>query len=190
MVAADSRKTEWGRWAALILSVLAGTYLSLCLCQHGTRFLTPALPLALSLASFSVIALSSICVWGLLFTIPMYYLAKAALDGASLWRCCLPVLCLQSAMTSINRSLSGDVAWSNALLAVGVSLALLMLVILLIGPAQARKAVSIKYHAIRSHLADLKAQSEAEEAAARKQAVATKNNDKKVDGVEGGNGEA
>ena len=68
--------------AVLAATLLAGTFLSLWMTGLVAKYLTPALIIALPMATLSVLALSSLCVWGLFFTIPMYYMARGALCGA------------------------------------------------------------------------------------------------------------
>jgi len=161
-------------WLLLALTVFAGTFAALALTNQSAKYLTFALPLALPLASFSFMALSSLCVWGLLFTIPMFFLGRAALRGASFWRVCLPMLFLEASMTIANQMISGDVPWRTGAPALAIALILLFASILAGGLSNARKAISSCWNEMRGWMAKEKAESEAEELARKADEAAKK----------------
>ena len=146
--------------AVLAVTLLAGTFLSLCMTCLVSKYLTPALVIALPMATLSVLAISSICVWGLFFTIPMYYMARAALRGASLWRICLSMLFMQAMMTTLNHILSGLVGWRFGGWCVLYELLLIIASLLIAGPARVKNSFLSCYRELKAKLDALKAQDE------------------------------
>lgn len=157
-------QSRLGAMTVIAAALLAGTYCSLVLTQQGLKYLTWALPISLPMAALSVIALSSLCVWGLIFTIPMYYMCRSALQGASLWRACLPMFVMQAMMTTINQMFSGEVQWRMGGKALGIEAIVLFLVVSVNGWSVVKTQFSCHWGELRSKLAKLKAESEAEEA--------------------------
>ena len=149
-------------YATLVVTLLAGTFLSLCMTGLASKYLTPALVIALPMATLSVLALSSLCVWGLFFTIPMYYMAREALRGASLWRICLPMLFMQALMTTLNHVLSGLVGWRFGGWCALYELLLLIASLLIAGPSRVKSGFLSCYHELKARLDALKAQDEEE----------------------------
>lgn len=115
-------KNSWTKAILLLLIGMGGTFLSLCLNGQAPKYITPALPISLPLASLAVLALSSICVWGLLFSIPLYSLAKHIWEGKPFLRLLLPMLFLQAAMTSLNHVFSAEIPWRLGLKSAGISM--------------------------------------------------------------------
>ena len=144
--------------ALLAATLLAGTFLSLCLTGLAAKYLTPALVIALPMATLAVLALSSLCVWGSLFTIPMYYMMRAALRGTSLWRVCLPMLFMQALMTTLNHVLSGMVGWRAGAWCALYELLLLAASLLLIGPYRVKNGFGACFHELKAQLDAMKAQ--------------------------------
>ena len=142
----------------LAVTLLAGTFLSLCLTGLAAKYLTPALVIALPMATLAVLALSSVCVWGLLFTIPMYYMARAALRGGALWRVCLPMLFMQALMTTINHVLSGMVGWRAGGWCALYELLLLAASLLVVGPGRVKEGFLVCFHELKAQLDAMKAQ--------------------------------
>lgn len=144
--------------AALLATLLTGTFLSLMLTGLWENYWTPMLVIALPMATMAVIALSSICVWGLFLTIPMYYLARAALRGGVLWRILLPMLFMQAILTTVNHVLSGLIGWRLGGWCVLYELLLLAVSLLVVGPARVKAAFLNCYGELKAQLAILKAQ--------------------------------
>ncbi len=144
--------------AVLAATLLAGTFLSLWMTGLVAKYLTPALIIALPMATLSVLALSSLCVWGLFFTIPMYYMARGALRGASLWRICLPMLFMQAMMTTLNHILSGLVGWRFGGWCALYELLLIIASLLIAGPSRVKNCFLACYRELKAQLDALKAQ--------------------------------
>ena len=147
-------------YATLAATLLAGTFLSLCMTGLASKYLTPALVIALPMATLSVMALSSLCVWGLFFTIPMYYMAREAVHGASLWRICLPMLFMQALMTTLNHILSGLVGWRFGGWCALYELLLIIASLLIAGPSRVKNGFLACYRELKAQLDALKAQDE------------------------------
>ena len=148
-----ANSAQRGRAVALAATLLAGTFLSLALTGLWARYMTPMLVVALPLATLAVIALSTICVWGLLLTIPMYYMARAILRGGSLWRICLPMLFMQAMLTTVNHVLSGLVGWRAGAWCALYELVLWGAPLLVVGPARVRVAFLECFGELKARLA-------------------------------------
>ncbi len=144
----------------LVVTLLAGTFLSLGMTGLASKYLTPALIIALPMATLSVLALSSLCVWGLFFTIPMYYMAREALRGAALWRICLPMLFMQAMMTTLNHILSGLVGWRFGGWCALYELLLIIASLLIAGPSRVKTGFLSCYRELKAQLDAMKAQDE------------------------------
>jgi len=97
----------------LWLCLAGGTFVGL-LPGDSTGCLTPWLPVSLTLAAVSIVGLSSLCLWGLLFTLPGYLLADAWLRRRLSWA--LPALLLaQAGVTSLQQALAGVAPWPSTL---------------------------------------------------------------------------
>lgn len=111
----------------LWLCLAGGTLLGLL--PGGVGGVRPfLLPVSLTLAGVAILGLASLCVWGLLFTIPGYFLAVAWLRRRVYWA--LPPLVLaQAAVTALQQALAGAAPWREtagllAALAGGLALCL------------------------------------------------------------------
>ena len=154
----DSKTRTRFVYGCLAVTLLAGTFLSLWMTGLASKYLTPALVIALPMATLSVLALSSLCVWGLFFTIPMYYMVREALRGASLWRICLPMLFMQALMTTLNHILSGMVGWRFGGWCALYDLLLIIASLLIAGPSRVKASFLSCYRELKSKLDALKAQ--------------------------------
>ncbi|MGI6355975.1 MAG: hypothetical protein GX937_08815 [Lentisphaerae bacterium] len=95
----------------LWLCLTGGTLLGLLPSGVGD-FISFLLPVSLTLAGVSILGLASLCIWGLLFTIPGYFLATAWLQRRVYWA--LPPLLLgQAAVTALQQALAGAAPWQE-----------------------------------------------------------------------------
>lgn len=88
----------WRQWAAMWATVLVGMALSLLLTGRSALVLTPYSPLVLTLGSGALMGLSAICVWGLLFLVPLGCVFHAWVEGRGSWWRLLPVAALLMAL--------------------------------------------------------------------------------------------
>ena len=150
-------------WLTFICSLFATASLVGRADAYCTPYFSPLnikvllLPLSLTTNSISIIGFSTICVWGVLFLIPQYYLCKSWLYQASSVRILPVVFLLHAILVTLYFALAAEISWQQAGVGLAVCLLLLALAILLNGPRQARKAVSFRYRLIKRWLRFLKA---------------------------------
>ncbi len=96
------------RYVGIWLAVYAGTAAAVAFLGYGSRLLKPFAPITVTLSSISCIGMTSFMLWGLLFTVPMYYLAEHWLKGGCWWRVLPAIAYLQGILASLNLSLMGD----------------------------------------------------------------------------------
>ena len=188
----DEKKTSGWRYAAIWLAICIGTALALLCLGEWKRLLTPVVPIALTMGGISCIGMSSISVWGLAFTLPMYCLCSHWLKGGVWWRLLPAIAFLQGILASLNLAFMGDgtdasifksgakelseaevsrlaevasARWTTGGLAAGVCLCLLVIHICICGPKKTWNAVRDQWNLIRSWLKQMRETSKAEEEA-------------------------
>lgn len=95
----EGRVSGW-RYAGIWLTILAGMSVSLCLTGRSHLVLSPAAPVVLTLGCGSLLGMSAICAWGLVFIVPMCCLFHAWLQRAEAWWRLLPAAAILMAMLS------------------------------------------------------------------------------------------
>ncbi|MBR6057940.1 MAG: hypothetical protein IKP58_07220 [Victivallales bacterium] len=193
----NEKEASGWRYAGIWLAICVGTALALLFLGDGKRLLTPVMPIALTLGGISCIGMSSICVWGLLFTIPMYCVCSHWLKGGVWWRL-LPVIAfLQGMLASLNLAFMGDGAdssllksgakelteaemsrlaevasarWATGGLAAVACLCLLVIHICICGPKKSWNAIRDQWNLMRKWLKEMREKSKAEEEETKLQA--------------------
>lgn len=88
----------WKLYGGIWLSLMFGMALSLCLLGRSELVLTFYSPLVMTLGCGSIIGLSAICAWGLLFLVPMGCIYHSWLGGRGTWWRLLPTAGLLMAL--------------------------------------------------------------------------------------------
>jgi hypothetical protein len=185
-------KTSGWRYAGIWLSICLGTALALVALGQFKPLLTPLMPLALTMGGISCIGMSSISVWGLVFTIPMGCICSHWLKGGVWWRLLPAIVFLQGILASLNLAFMGDgtdasvfksgakeiseaeisrladvasARWTEGGLAAGVCLCLLIIHICICGPKKTWNAVRDQWNSMRTWLKTMRDASKAEEEA-------------------------
>ena len=188
----EKKNVSGWRYAGVWLAICIGTALALMFLEDGKRLLTPIVPIALTLGGISCIGMSSICVWGLLFTIPMYCVSSHWLKGGVWWRLLPAIAFLQGMLASLNLAFMGDgtdasvfksgakemseaeisrlaevasARWTEGSLAAGICLCLLIIHICICGPKKTWNAVRDQWNSMRAWLKTMRDASKAEEEA-------------------------
>lgn len=113
------------------------------------------LPVSLTLAGVAIMGLASLCVWGLLFTIPGYFLAAAWLRRRVYWA--LPPLVLaQAAVTALQQALAGAAPWRETAGLLAVMAGLLVICLAFDRQRQTHKLLSRKVRLLGRWLQRLK----------------------------------
>ena len=184
-------KTSGWRYAGIWLAICLGTALALVVLGKFKPLLTPIMPLALTMGGISCIGMSSISVWGLLFTIPMGCICSHWLKGGVWWRLLPAIVFLQGMLASLNLAFMGDgtdasvfkagakeiseaeitrladvasARWAEGGLAAGVCFCLLVIHICICGPKKTWNAVRDQWNSMRAWLKAMRDASKAEEA--------------------------
>lgn len=89
------------RYLGIWLTMILGLALALCLIGQHHLTLTPMAPFVLTLGGVSIIGISAICVWGLLFIVPIVLLVRGWLKGQEPWWRLLPPAGLLMSMLSM-----------------------------------------------------------------------------------------
>lgn len=187
----ESKASGW-RYAGIWLSICLGTALALVALGQFKPLLTPLMPLALTMGGISCIGMSSISVWGLVFTIPMGCICSYWLKGGVWWRLLPAIVFLQGILASLNLAFMGDgtdasvfksgvkeiseaeisrladvasARWTEGGLAAGVCLCLLIIHICICGPKKTWNAVRDQWNSMRTWLKTMRDASKAEEEA-------------------------
>ena len=185
-------KTSGWRYAGIWLAICLGTALSLVVLGKFKPLLTPLMPLALTMGGISCIGMSSISVWGLIFTIPMGFICSHWLKGGVWWRLLPAIMFLQGILASLNLAFMGDgtdasvfksgakemseaeisrlaevasARWAEGGLAAGICLCLLIIHICICGPKKTWNAVRDQWNSMRVWLKAMRDASKAEEEA-------------------------
>lgn len=188
----DETKTSGWRYAGIWLAICLGTALALVVLGQFKPLLTPLMPLALTMGGISCIGMSSISVWGLIFTIPMGFLCSHWLKGGVWWRLLPAIMFLQGILASLNLAFMGDgtdasvfksgakemseaeisrlaevasARWAEGGLAAGICLCLLIIHICICGPKKTWNAVRDQWNSMRDWLKKMRDASKAEEEA-------------------------
>ena len=188
----DETKTSGWRYAGIWLAICLGTALALVVLGQFKPLLTPLMPLALTMGGISCIGMSSISVWGLIFTIPMGFICSHWLKGGVLWRLLPAIMFLQGILASLNLAFMGDgtdasvfksgakemseaeisrlaevasARWAEGGLAAGICLCLLIIHICICGPKKTWNAVRDQWNSMRAWLKKMRDASKAEEEA-------------------------
>ncbi|MBR5078000.1 MAG: hypothetical protein IKX30_04590 [Victivallales bacterium] len=188
----DETKTSGWRYAGIWLAICLGTALALVVLGQFKPLLTPLMPLALTMGGISCIGMSSISVWGLIFTIPMGFLCSHWLKGGVWWRLLPAIMFLQGILASLNLAFMDDgtdasvfksgakemseaeisrlaevasARWAEGGLAAGICLCLLIIHICICGPKKTWNAVRDQWNSMRAWLKKMRDASKAEEEA-------------------------
>ena len=188
----EETKTSGWRYAGIWLAICLGTALALVVLGKFKPLLTPLMPLALTMGGISCIGMSSISVWGLIFTIPMGFLCSHWLKGGVWWRLLPAIMFLQGILASLNLAFMGDgtdasvfksgtkemseaelsrlaevasARWAEGGLAAGICLCLLIIHICICGPKKTWNAVRAQWNSMRAWLKAMRDASKAEEEA-------------------------
>ena len=188
----EETKTSGWRYAGIWLAICLGTALALVVLGKFKPLLTPLMPLALTMGGISCIGMSSISVWGLIFTIPMGFLCSHWLKGGVWWRLLPAIMFLQGILASLNLAFMGDgtdasvfksgtkemseaelsrlaevasARWAEGGLAAGICLCLLIIHICICGPKRTWNAVRDQWNSMRAWLKAMRDASKAEEEA-------------------------
>jgi hypothetical protein len=172
-MSAPSSKISVSRCIALWLVFVLSIWLTaICLGRaevYFTPFFAPVsprlllLPLNLTTNSLTIIGFSAICVWGLIFLIPQYYVCKSWLLQNASPKILPAVFLLHAMLVSIFFALSAEVSWAKGLMGVAAGVLLMGATILLNGPQQVRRNVSFRYRLLRRWLRSMKGQEERRE---------------------------
>ena len=189
---AEDAKTSGWRYAGIWLAICLGTALALVILGKIKPLLTPLMPLALTMGGISCIGMSSISVWGLIFTIPMGFICSYWLKGGVWWRLLPAIVFLQGILASLNLAFMGDgtdasvfksgakemseaevsrlaevasARWAEGGLAAGICLCLLIIHICICGPKKTWNAVRDQWNSMRTWLKAMRDASKAEEEA-------------------------
>ena len=187
----ETKASGW-RYAGIWLAICLGTALALVVLGKFKPLLTPLMPLALTMGGISCIGMSSISVWGLIFTIPMGFLCSHWLKGGVWWRLLPAIMFLQGILASLNLAFMGDgtdasvfksgtkemseaelsrlaevasARWAEGGLAAGICLCLLIIHICICGPKRTWNAVRDQWNSMRAWLKAMRDASKAEEEA-------------------------
>ena len=187
----ETKASGW-RYAGIWLAICLGTALALVVLGKFKPLLTPLMPLALTMGGISCIGMSSISVWGLIFTIPMGFLCSHWLKGGVWWHLLPAIMFLQGILASLNLAFMGDgtdasvfksgtkemseaelsrlaevasARWAEGGLAAGICLCLLIIHICICGPKRTWNAVRDQWNSMRAWLKAMRDASKAEEEA-------------------------
>jgi hypothetical protein len=157
--ATDRRKPQAGfhRFFTLWLTLCLGTLAAILLGAAPGNPITPLLPFTISLAGIAVMGVSSICLWGLLFVVPIYYLSQAWLRQAQIKL--LPFLfLLQALLTTLYYLFAGEMPWRQGGQAGGLFALLLLIYVVIYGPADVRRHLTRRTRILKRWLRRMRSQ--------------------------------
>ncbi|HQC51947.1 MAG TPA: hypothetical protein PLE92_02355 [Lentisphaeria bacterium] len=138
----------------LWLCLAGGTFLGL-LPSGVDDTISFLLPISLTLAGVSILGLTSLCIWGLLFTIPGYFLAATWLRRRAYWT--LPPLVLgQAAVTALQQALAGVAPWRETAMLLVILAGLLTVFLACDRQSRTQNLLSHKFRLLRRWLRRLK----------------------------------
>ena len=135
-----NKQTAFYRIFSLWLTICLATLAAMMLGGAPGNPLTPFLPITVSLAGIAVMGVSVICLWGLLFVVPIYYLSEAWLRLAAPKLIPL-IFLLQALLTTLYYLFAGEMPWRQGGQALGIFALLLVAVIVTYGPAEVRRHI-------------------------------------------------
>ena len=138
----------------LWLCLAGGTLLGLLPSGVGD-IISFLLPVSLTLAGVSILRLASLCIWGLLFTIPGYFLAAAWLRRRMYWA--LPPLLLgQAVVTALQQAFAGAAPWRETVMLLVALAGLLAVFLSCDRQRRTQNLLSHKFRLLRRWLRRLK----------------------------------
>lgn len=152
-----TRSLSFSRIFSLWLTICLATLAAIMLGGAPGNPITVLLPVTISLASIAVIGVSVICLWGLLFVVPIYYLSEAWLRLAAPKLIPL-IFLLQAILTTLYYLLAGEMLWRQGGQALGLFAILLTAMVVAYGPADVRKHLERRRRILKRWLRSMRQQ--------------------------------
>ncbi len=156
----SAKQAAFYRIFTLWLTICLATLAAMMLGGAPGNPLTPFLPLTVSLAGIAVMGVSVICLWGLLFVVPIYYLSEAWLRLAAPKLIPL-IFLLQALLTTLYYLFAGEMPWRQGGQAFGIFALLLVAVVVADGPAEIRRHIDRRARILKRWLRNMRRHDEA-----------------------------
>jgi hypothetical protein len=156
----SEKRLSFYRIFTLWLTICLATLIAMLLGDAPGNPLTPLLPLTVSLAGVAVMGVSTICLWGLIFVVPIYYLSEAWLRLAAP-KLIPPIFLLQAILTTLYYLIAGEMPWRRGSQALGIFALLLAIVVVAYGPTEVRRHVQRRARILKRWLRNMRRLDEA-----------------------------